>query len=36
MSALAQDAKLAGMTDEVWRRHPNPWSVATRFAAIRQ
>ncbi len=34
MSALARIAKLAGMTDEVWRRHANPWSVATRFAAI--
>lgn len=22
------------MTDEVWRRHANPWSVWTRFAAI--
>jgi hypothetical protein len=22
------------MTDEVWRRHANPWSVYTRFAAI--
>ena len=28
MSALARIAKLAGMTDEVWRRHANPWSVA--------
>lgn len=23
-----------GMVDEVWRRHANPWSVWTRFAAI--
>jgi hypothetical protein len=23
-----------GMTDEVWRRHANPWSVCTRFATI--
>lgn len=23
-----------GMTDEAWRRHANPWSVWTRFAAI--
>jgi hypothetical protein len=22
------------MTDEAWRRHANPWSVYTRFAAI--
>jgi hypothetical protein len=22
------------MSDEVWRRHANPWSVWTRFAAI--
>src|SRR5207237_625012 len=22
------------MTDEVWQRHANPWSVYTRFAAI--
>jgi hypothetical protein len=22
------------MTDDVWRRHANPWSVYTRFAAI--
>ena len=22
------------MTEEVWRRHANPWSVYTRFAAI--
>lgn len=23
-----------GMTDEAWKRHANPWSVWTRFAAI--
>lgn len=23
-----------GMTDDAWRRHANPWSVWTRFAAI--
>ncbi|HEY6740285.1 MAG TPA: DUF6653 family protein [Actinopolymorphaceae bacterium] len=23
-----------GMSDEAWRRHANPWSVWTRFAAI--
>jgi len=22
------------MTEEAWRRHANPWSVYTRFAAI--
>uniref|UniRef100_UPI0039BF8711 DUF6653 family protein n=1 Tax=Lentzea alba TaxID=2714351 RepID=UPI0039BF8711 len=22
------------MDDEAWRRHANPWSVSTRFAAI--
>lgn len=22
------------MSDEMWRRHANPWSVWTRFAAI--
>ena len=27
-------AKAFGMTDEAWRRHANPWSVWTRFAAI--
>jgi hypothetical protein len=28
--------KLIGrfMTDEVWRRHANPWSAYTRFAAM--
>jgi hypothetical protein len=34
MTALVQFAKAFGMTDEVWRRHANPWSVYTRFAAI--
>jgi hypothetical protein len=34
MRALAQIAMAFGMTDEAWRRHANPWSVYTRFAAI--
>jgi hypothetical protein len=27
-------ARLFRMDDEGWRRHANPWSVYTRFAAI--
>lgn len=27
-------ARVFRMTDEAWRRHANPWSVYTRFAAI--
>lgn len=27
-------AGVHGMTDEAWKRHANPWSVWTRFAAI--
>jgi len=27
-------AKAFGMTEDAWRRHANPWSVWTRFAAI--
>jgi hypothetical protein len=34
MKWLARFARSFGMTDEVWRRHANPWSVWTRFAAI--
>jgi hypothetical protein len=34
MNALAWLARSFGMTDEAWRRHANPWSVWTRFAAI--
>lgn len=34
MRALDRYARLAGMTDEAWRRHANPWSVWTRFAGI--
>ncbi|MFV8164332.1 DUF6653 family protein [Mycobacterium sp. 134] len=34
MSLLDRYARMAGMSDEAWRRHANPWSVWTRFAAI--
>jgi hypothetical protein len=34
MSRLKRYARAAGMTDEAWKRHANPWSVWTRFAAI--
>jgi hypothetical protein len=34
MASLAEVTRRFGMTDEVWRRHANPWSVWTRFAAI--
>lgn len=34
MSVLKRYAQAAGMTDEAWKRHANPWSVWTRFAAI--
>jgi hypothetical protein len=34
MRSLARIATAFGMTDEAWRRHANPWSVYTRFAAI--
>ncbi|WP_329792148.1 DUF6653 family protein [Lentzea sp. DG1S-22] len=34
MDAADRIAKAFGMTDEVWQRHANPWSVWTRFAAI--
>ncbi|NUW39011.1 DUF6653 family protein [Nonomuraea rhodomycinica] len=34
MSVLKRYAAAAGMTDEAWKRHANPWSVWTRFAAI--
>lgn len=34
MGLLERYAQRAGMTDEAWRRHANPWSVWTRFAAI--
>jgi hypothetical protein len=32
--AAAAVAGAFRMTDEAWRRHANPWSVWTRFAAI--
>jgi hypothetical protein len=31
---MTKIAWLFHMTDEAWRRHANPWSVWTRFAAI--
>ncbi|HKP28015.1 MAG TPA: DUF6653 family protein [Gemmatimonadales bacterium] len=34
MGSLAEITRRFGMSDEVWRRHANPWSVWTRFAAI--
>ncbi len=34
MDAMSQVAGLFRMTDDTWRRHANPWSVWTRFAAI--
>ncbi|MEV4091694.1 DUF6653 family protein [Streptosporangium saharense] len=34
MSVLDRYANMAGMTEEAWKRHANPWSVWTRFAAI--
>ncbi|MCG8922841.1 DUF6653 family protein [Lentzea sp. CC55] len=34
MDAADRVSKAFGMTDEVWQRHANPWSVWTRFAAI--
>jgi hypothetical protein len=34
MSLLDKYARMAGMSDEAWKRHANPWSVWTRFAAI--
>lgn len=34
MKVAALLASLFRMSDEAWRRHANPWSVYTRFAAI--
>src|SRR5215510_2251159 len=34
MKVLSLIANTFRMTDEAWRRHANPWSVYTRFAAI--
>jgi len=34
MGALSKLAGAFRMSDEAWKRHANPWSVYTRFAAI--
>jgi len=34
MSFLDKYARIAGMDEQAWKRHANPWSVWTRFAAI--
>lgn len=34
MDGVAKVASAFRMSDEAWRRHANPWSVWTRFAAI--
>jgi len=34
MGALSAVASTFKMTDDSWKRHANPWSVWTRFAAI--
>nr|BFE51606.1 hypothetical protein GCM10017745_50330 [Saccharothrix mutabilis subsp. capreolus] len=34
MDVADRIAKTFRMDDETWRRHANPWSVWTRFAAI--
>ena len=34
MGAVSKIASVFRMTDEVWTRHANPWSVWTRFGAI--
>ncbi len=34
MGVTSRIADTFRMTDEAWRRHANPWSVWTRFAAI--
>ena len=34
MDALSNVAAAFRMSDEAWKRHANPWSVWTRFAAI--
>ncbi|MEV0145445.1 DUF6653 family protein [Nonomuraea sp. NPDC050733] len=34
MKSLSAVAQAFRMTDEAWKRHANPWSVYTRFAAI--
>jgi hypothetical protein len=34
MSVTSKIAGAFGMTEDAWKRHANPWSVWTRFAAI--
>ena len=34
MDVMSKLASAFSMTDEAWKRHANPWSVWTRFAAI--
>jgi Family of unknown function (DUF6653) len=34
MNIMSKVASAFGMSDEAWKRHANPWSVWTRFAAI--
>ncbi len=34
MGVMSRVADTFGMTDDAWKRHANPWSVWTRFAAI--
>jgi hypothetical protein len=34
MRALDKYTRMAGMSEQAWTRHANPWSVWTRFAAI--
>lgn len=34
MSLLDRYVQLAGMSETAWKRHANPWSVWTRFAAV--
>ncbi|CAM5564319.1 hypothetical protein SANTM175S_00225 [Streptomyces antimycoticus] len=34
MTRKSAAAAVHGMSDETWKRHANPWSVWTRFAAI--
>jgi hypothetical protein len=34
MDVMAKFADMFRMTDDAWKRHANPWSVWTRFAAI--
>jgi len=34
MAVMSRVADTFRMTDDAWKRHANPWSVWTRFAAI--